>query len=422
MYQKLRDAIDALWLIDEHGHPGITMAWDKRQDMPEADKIPFRDGYNNPTQSSGGYQYLKDLHYEAYEKLYGWDRRFLDDPANLEQITAVYEEKRLGVRTFIDEIMKASRVEHFMANFYIPEELEGKENISLVPGIDGLLFPFDDSYLYNRQFSRQYLKDFRYCFEIMQKRFGPLPEPFNLQEYLAFVDAVLEGYQKIDHVPAVKFGVTYARSLYFPNVDNLDGEKLLETARAGDTEAYDNFQSLIFWYIMRKLQELDLPVQIHTAVTDACGSYFNPENLQPLLEDKQCYNTKIVLLHAGYPNYDAAFRMALFANIGPSPNQIYIDISGRIMFSMHPRIIAKEMEKWLAYPALRQKVLYGSDTLFGERYIYVCAKAGRDAVYWALEGLLDKGILSGEEEAIGIAKDVLRNNAIRLYHLPYELA
>lgn len=420
MYDILRKAIDEIQIIDDHAHPGITLVND-RTPIPKQDKIPFRDGFRTPAASSSGFKYIEDAHYEAYERLYGWSKEYLDDPQHAEEIQRVYEEKRLAVRTFIDEIMEAAKVEHIMGNLWLPEELEGKDSVSVVPGLDGLLFPLDNSCMYNRQFSRQYLLEFEYAASILKKRYGAPPDEFTAGEYIAFVDRVLDG-MKARGVPGVKIAAAYARSLYFPNVDHLCPEELLRDSRAGHTDAYFSFQSYIFWHIMRRLGELDLPVQIHTAVTDAFGDCFDPENLGNLLKDKACYRTKIVLLHAGFPNYESALRLALWANVGPAPNQIYIDISGRIMFGQHPKMLARELVKMLAHPALRRKVLYGSDTLLGERYIYTAARAGRDAVYYALEELLDEGILASEEEAIAVSRDVLRNNAIRLYKLPYEFA
>ena len=420
MYETLRRTIDELWLIDDHGHPGITLFSD-RMPIPKEDRIPFRDGYRSPAASSSGYRYVEDAHYEAYERLYGWSREYLDDPANAETIAREYEERRLGVRTFIDRVMDAARVEHLMGNLWLPEELEGKDNVSLVPGLDALLFPLDNSCMFNRQFSRQYLLEFEYAGQRLRGRYGAPPEHFTVREYLAFAERVLCG-MKAQGVPAVKFAAAYVRSLYFPNVDHLDAETLLCRAREGSEQAYYDFQSYVFWYLMRRLGELELPVQIHTAVTDAFGDYFDPKNLGDLLKDRVCYKTRIVLLHAGYPNYDSALQLALWSNVGLAPNQVYIDLSGRIMFGQHPRMLARELARMLAYPSMRQKVLYGSDVLLGERYIYTAAKAGRDAVYFALEELLQDGILTDEGQACAIAKDVLRNNAIRLYKLPYALA
>lgn len=419
-YPQLRACIDGLWLIDDHGHPGITLVNDRLPIAPK-DKIPFRDMFRSPSASSSGFAYIANAHYEAYEKLYGWSRAYLDDPANEETIKREYEEKRLNVRAFIDEVMEAAGVEHLMGNLWLPEELEGKENISLVPGLDGLLFPLDNGCMFNRQFSRQYLLEFEQAAARLRVCYGAPPEHFTAAEYIAFVERVLTGMKEKGH-PAVKIAAAYVRSLFFPNMDHLDAEEMLGKARAGCTQSYYNFQSYVFWYIIRRLGELDLPVQIHTAVTDAFGDYFDPQNLGVLLKDKACYQTKIVLLHAGYPNYDSALRLALWSNVGLTPNQIYIDLSGRIMFGQHPKMLARELAKMLAQPSLRKKVLYGSDVLLGERYIYTAAKAGRDAVYFALCELLDEEILSGEGEAMAIAKDVLRNNAIRLYKLPCALA
>ena len=59
--------------------------------------------------------------------------------------------------------------------------------------------------------------------------------------------------------------------------------------------------------------------------------------------------------------------------------------------------------------------------LFGERYIYTCARTGRDAIYMVLAGMIDDDIID-ENTAIKIATMILRENSNNLYKLAKSLA
>ncbi|MDL2219719.1 amidohydrolase family protein, partial [Ruminococcaceae bacterium OttesenSCG-928-O06] len=178
-------------------------------------------------------------------------------------------------------------------------------------------------------------------------------------------------------------------------------------------------QNHMAWYIMRHAAENDIPVQFHTALIDPCIDYTDPYSLVNFLQDDVGYNTKIVLLHAGYPLFTHAKAMAMAAK-PLSQNNVYIDISGRVMFANDPNVIARMLRDFLDVPALWGKLLYGSDTLLGERFLFTAAHTARDAVYKATSAMLQEGMVTGEL-AIKIARDILRNNAIRLYKLPLEI-
>ena len=79
-----------------------------------------------------------------------------------------------------------------------------------------------------------------------------------------------------------------------------------------------------------------------------------------------------------------------------------------------PRSVLTMLRTWLEKPALWNKLLYGSDIIWGERYLYTCARTGRDAVYLAINSLLEDHILS-EETALKLARKLLRENALNLY-------
>ena len=409
MYQNLRKAINEIRIIDDHGHPGMTEYY---EGLPPQYRMAFAtDTFKTPRESGGGFRYLEQLHYDAYEKFYGFSRADIDNPDKREELTKRYHEKRARLSELMDEVMDAAGVETFLVNFVMPDSIRNKENIRFIPMIDGLVFPFDNTDLRKRDLCNYVMGSFEYELKKYKKQYGY--EEKDYENYLRFVDQVLEGFVK-EGVVGFKFAIAYARTTYCEKVDPGLGKELYEKAKAGDAEAYHQLQDLLVWTVMRKITRLDMPVQFHFALLDNYIEYFDPLNLSNMLEDKELSGTKIVILHGGYPKFDQSENLALAG--GFIPNNVYIDFSGRIMFANHPKIIAGMLRKWLEKPVLWDKLLYGSDMLFGERYIYTCAKTARDAVYIALESMIDDDIID-EPLAIVLAGKLLRDNAKKVYRL-----
>lgn len=408
MYTRLRSIISNIKIIDDHAHPGFAEYFEK---VPDEKRVAFAvDSYKLPKDSSGGFPYLTNLHYEAYEKLYGFTKEDIDNPNKKNELSEIYQKKRKAIRGFIDEIMDYAGVETTIANYVLPDSLKGKKNIKFIPVIEPLFFPFDNSYLKNRILGKSFIGSYEYILDNLKDKCGFKEKGF--KEYLQFIDKVLNDYVK-DGCVGFKLCISYARNTIFEKVDVNEGYLLYEEAKNGNMEAYKRLQDLLVWYFFRKALHYDMPVQIHFAVTDNYVQYFDPLNISNILEDEELKDLKIVILHGGYPRFKNAETLALG---GLTPNNVYIDISGRIMFANHPKIIAKMLRDWLEKPALWNKILYGSDMLWGERYIYTCAQTGRDAVYYALEGMIDDDIID-ENIAIDIARKILRENAVNLYKL-----
>ncbi|HWR39890.1 MAG TPA: amidohydrolase family protein [Patescibacteria group bacterium] len=408
MYDRLKKEIEMVKIIDDHGHPGFTEYF---EGLPEHQRISFAvDPFKTPEEASAGFPYLRELHYEAYEKFYGFTREELQNPDKRPDLARRYDARRQEASTLVDEIMDAAGVELLMANIALPASLAGKTNIRFVPTVDPLVFPFNNDSLKNRVISKAFIGFFEYLLPELKTKYGYQDGDF--AGYLRFVDRVIQGMAE-DNAAAFKFVIAYARNTYFEKVDPAAGPALFEQARQGDCEAYRKLQDLLVWHILRQIVRLDMAVQFHFAITDNYVNYFDPLNLANILEDEELKNLKLVLLHGGYPRYGQAEVLALG---GLTPNQVCIDISGRIMFANHPRIIAKMLRTWLEKPVLWDKILYGSDVLWGERYIYTCARTGRDSVYFALASMIDDDIID-EETAIVIARKILRENALRLYKL-----
>lgn len=409
MYEQLKQVIHQIQLIDDHGHPGFAQYFES---LPKEQRIPFAvDLFKTPEESSAGFPYLRELHYEAYEKIYGFSRQDLQNPAKEAEIREIYEKKRQNLNQWFTELLDLSGVELLLANIAWPKGLENHPRLRFVPSVDCLVFPFDNSLWKKRTLSRYFIGYFEYALQEIKKKHGYVEQGFD--GYINFVDQVLQSYYEQKNVAAFKFVIAYARNTLFEKINPTEAPVLYKKAHGGDPEAYRKLQDFLVWYILRKIVAYDMAVQFHFAITDNYVNYFDPLNLSNLLEDEELKDAKIVILHGAYPRYNNAEILALG---GLTPNRVCIDISGRIMFANHPRVIAKMLRNWLEKPLLWDKLLYGSDVLWGERYVYTCAKTGRQAVYDALAGMIDEGILD-ETTAIAIAKKILRENALSLYRL-----
>lgn len=415
MYQDLRHAIDTIPMVDDHAHLGVSQAVEEMGHPMEL-MMPYKDVYMTPAQSSFGFPYLAGLHAEAYTKYYGFSPESLSDPARLPELAAAYEARRRELAATLDLFMEAGNVEHVICNLFLPKALEGHPGVSLIPTVDPLLYPFGSPGLLSRPQAKEYMLGFLFLLEKLKQEYGVSGDA-DYEEYMRFADRVLDGYKE-KGCSGYKLISAYVRSLHFPKPTG-DGAELYRKAKAGDAKASEGLQNLIAWKVMEKSAQNKMPVQLHTALIDGFIDYTDPLSLQNFLEDDVTYQANIVLLHAGYPLFSHAKTMAMAAK-PLTQNHIYIDFSGRVLFGNHPRIIAKMLRDFLDIPSLWSKILYGSDTIIGERFVYTCARTGRDAVYYALSGMLDDGILT-EPMAVQIAKDILRNNAIRLYNLPLKI-
>jgi predicted TIM-barrel fold metal-dependent hydrolase len=410
MPDKLREAIYSLLIVDQHSHPGIAGFFENFP--PEKRLIIAVDPYRTPEESSNGFSYLREAHYEAYEKIYGFSRGDIDDPNKKDDLVREYDRQRNNLRYLIDKAMEAAGVEMLIVNSFLHEDLKNKPKIKFIPLVDPLLFPFDNTYLTMRgTMTSSFLAVFDHMLKILKAK--TRCSLYDFAGYLEFVDKVLDNFVKNGAV-GFKFFTAYVRNTNFEKVEEKEGPMLFESARTGESSAYTKLQDLLVWHIMRKSVHYKLPVQWHFALLDSYIEHFDCLNLTKMIQDPVLSNAKIVILHGGYPRFDHAELLALAG--GFIPNNVYLDFSGSITFMNHPRILAATLRKWLEKPVLWNKIMYGSGAIWGERYIYVASKVGRDAVYFALKSMLNDDIIN-ENTAIGLAAKLLRNNAERLYNI-----
>jgi hypothetical protein len=289
-----------------------------------------------------------------------------------------------------------------------------------VPFDDALLLPLDTRReaartpdarsLYPKEAAllRRYLRD--------QNLEAPPP---TLEAYVTRVVVPTLERQRRAGAVAIKFEAAYLRSLDFADADPAVAERLYGRYAGGGTPTHAEYKALedhLFRVIAREAGRLGLAVHIHVLETfggfyDAAGGS-HPELLEPAFNDSTLRGTNFVMLHGGWPSVGETEAMM------SKPN-VYADFS--MMDQMlGPSELAEVLRHWLArWP---DKVLFGSDAFEGgsdqgwEEGAYVASSTARRALGMALTAMLREGEVD-RARARRVARMVLRDNAVALYHL-----
>jgi hypothetical protein len=232
--------------------------------------------------------------------------------------------------------------------------------------------------------------------------------PVAFQDFLTFVDLTLERARP--DLVGLKLLLGYHRRLTFQEVDAETASAAFEELRHGRLDRYLAFQDFMVRYLFRAAGQLELPLQVHASFGGPASglrlAHNDPALLESLLAQPDASNTRVVLLHGGYPFISQAAALAfMHANV-------YIDFS--VLPSIFAQPLARWLEEWLELlPG--DKVLFGSDASSPELY-YTAAVNGRRQLGRALDVLAANGVLN-RAEAVLVAERVCLANAVSLYGL-----
>jgi predicted TIM-barrel fold metal-dependent hydrolase len=170
-------------------------------------------------------------------------------------------------------------------------------------------------------------------------------------------------------------------------------------------------KSIRDWYVYRIIErgpELGTAFHIHVGMGDV-DVLFNdcePKNLYELVKDPATWNTKIFLIHGGYPFSQQA---AFYANV---LKNIYVDLSEMIPFASIPGATEKTMHVLDLAPPNR--VLHGSDGGTIPELHWVAAKISKEVLAQVLQNFVNAEVYD-EKEALEAARLILSGNAKRVY-------
>jgi hypothetical protein len=245
------------------------------------------------------------------------------------------------------------------------------------------------------------------------------PPPTLVEYRVNIVQATLARWKKSGAV-AIKFLCAYARPLDFAVVEEAAATPVYARALKGEPLAAAEqklLEDYLFGAIASAAGAQQLVVHIHTGNGD--GPYFNNSHANPgLLEDalnsRALRKTSFVLLHGGWPYHEVAQAMI------DKPNT-WTDFSAQT-FYLGTHQLAEVLRDWLSWHP--EKVMFGSDaysdadsplTDWEEKEFLMTSKARR-ALAIALTAMLQNGEIT-RERALEIARQVLRENAMKLYGL-----
>ena len=137
--------------------------------------------------------------------------------------------------------------------------------------------------------------------------------------------------------------------------------------------------------------------------------------LEPVFNDPVLRKTKFVILHGGWPFAKQSAALLLKPNV-------YVDFSA-IAFLIYPRELSQVLRSWLEISP--DKILFGTDgfeidpnlpLLNWEEFTCLGTRSARQALAQALTEMMQDSEIT-HEEALSIARKVLRENAVKLYKL-----
>lgn len=154
----------------------------------------------------------------------------------------------------------------------------------------------------------------------------------------------------------------------------------------------------------------ELPVQFHVGYGDRDVDLrtASPLELRPIMEDPSYRAMPIVLLHGCWPYFrEGAFLTAVYPNV-------FLDLSFGIPFLSMAEMRSVTSAALGAAPL--SKIMYSSDGTGIPEIFWMSAHDGRHILSSVLEAMVKDGDLTGEQAA-GFGRDILANNAQKLYGL-----
>lgn len=222
----------------------------------------------------------------------------------------------------------------------------------------------------------------------------------SLDDYLRTLDKIFETAVAHD-AACLKSTLAYQRTLDFAEVPQNRAERAFgRPARELTPPEIKDFQDFIFWRLCELSAKHDLPFQIHTGQARIQGS--NPMLLVDLIARNP--NTRFILFHGGFPWIGETGVIAM------RHKNVWIDSVWlpQLSYTMAKRAY----QEWLEIVP-SDRIMWGADTVNAEG-IYAATVSTRQCVSEALAEKVIRGELR-EEHAIRIGKQIMRDNALKLF-------
>lgn len=225
----------------------------------------------------------------------------------------------------------------------------------------------------------------------------------------------------------IKTSIAYYRTIRFENVEQGEAERAFNRIfkeQPLDWEPNSIIGSVLLYgpsmeeakplqdYMMHRIIRLaakhHLPIQVHTGLQDGFGNILSnadPLNLTNLFV--QYPEVNFAIFHGGYPYTGEVAALAKnFRNV-------YVDMCWLHIIS--PTRAREALAEYLDTVPSNKILAFGGDYTFVEG-VYGHSVIARENVARSLSDLVDQGALT-VEDAQNLARQILRDNALNLFHL-----
>ena len=216
-----------------------------------------------------------------------------------------------------------------------------------------------------------------------------------------------------EKIVGVKCTQAYLRILRFDKVPKADAERLFNRIFSHLVEGLNweeakPLQDYMFHKVVRLAIEHKLPIQIHTGIQAGNANIITNANPAHLINLFLEYSeAKFDIFHAGYP-YSS--ELAVIAKNFPN---VYPDMSWMHAIGAYPA--RRILSEWIDTVPNNKIFGFGGDYSFVEG-AYAHSRICRENVAMVLAEKIEENHLS-EDEALLIAKNILRDNPGRLFKL-----
>ncbi|HUU29849.1 MAG TPA: amidohydrolase family protein [archaeon] len=232
----------------------------------------------------------------------------------------------------------------------------------------------------------------------------------NLDDLLAALDKAFQELVSKGYYVGLKCAQAYDRVIYYENVPKAQAEKLFAEIFKRDLtrEERKPLEDFMLHQVAERAGRYDLPFQIHTGIQAGPGNVVTNSKPTHLLNLFQQYpRTKFVLFHGSFPYMG---ELTVLAKNYPN---VYLDMCWLPIIS--PTVTKEWLHKWLETVPVNKIMAFGGDYQFPEG-TYAHSVIARQVVAETLAEKVEAGYLT-EEEAVWIARRLLRENAIELFRL-----
>ncbi|MEA2063085.1 MAG: amidohydrolase family protein, partial [Gemmatimonadota bacterium] len=231
-----------------------------------------------------------------------------------------------------------------------------------------------------------------------------------LEDFLSALDSQFEELISCGYYVGLKNAMAYDRIIHFEETPRAVAEKTFNELMQRDLtfEERKPLEDFMMHQVVERAVRHGLPLQIHTGLQAGSGNMITNSKPTHLVNLFQKYpETRFIIFHGSYP------YMGELATLAKNFRNVHLDMCWLPIIS--PTATKLWLHQWLETVPVNKIMAFGGDYLFPEG-VYGHSLVARQMVAETLAEKVEAGYFT-EDEAVEIARRLLRENAIDIFRL-----